>query len=64
MKYIFSNVIVCEDTETAKKLAEIQMDLTPYILAYTANAIGVRRKGITGVSANGMGQYNLKGAKG
>jgi peptide/nickel transport system substrate-binding protein len=50
--------------ETAKKLAEIQMDLTPYILAYTANAIGVRRKGLTGVSANGMGQYNLKGAKG
>jgi peptide/nickel transport system substrate-binding protein len=50
--------------ETAKKIAEISLDLTPYILAYTSNAIGVRRKGLTGISANGMGQYNLKGAKG
>jgi peptide/nickel transport system substrate-binding protein len=50
--------------ETAKKVAEISMDLTPYILAYTANAVGAQRKGLSGVIANGMGQFKLNNAKG
>jgi hypothetical protein len=40
------------------------MDLTPYILAYTANAVGAQRKGLSGVIANGMGQFKLNNAKG
>jgi structural maintenance of chromosome 2 len=35
MKYIFSNVIVCEDTETAKKLA-----FDPYVKMKTVTLEG------------------------
>jgi len=48
----------------SKKIQEISLELTPYILAYTNNAVSARRKGLSGIAANGMGQFNLKGAKG
>jgi len=47
----------------SKKIQEISLDLTPYILAYTSNLVTAARKGLEGVVVNAMGQIDARNAK-
>ena len=47
----------------SKKIQEISLDLTPYILAYTSNLVTAARKGLEGVIVNAMGQIDARNAK-
>lgn len=47
----------------SKKIQEISLDQTPYILAYTSNLVTAGRKGLEGVEVNGMGQIDARNAR-
>jgi ABC-type transport system substrate-binding protein len=49
--------------KASKKIQEVSLDETPYILAYTSNLITAGRKDLKGMVVNGMGQFDARKAK-
>jgi peptide/nickel transport system substrate-binding protein len=60
----YLQAITPEAKKTAsKKIQEVSLDETPYILAYTSNLITAGRKDLKGMVVNGMGQFDARKAK-
>ena len=60
----YLQAITPEAKKTAsKKIQEVSLDETPYILAYTSNLITAGRKDLEGMVVNGMGQFDARKAK-
>ena len=58
-----SSTNIDDQRVASKKIQEISLDQTPYILAYTSNLVTAGRKGLEGVVVNAMGQIDARNAR-